>query len=142
MGTQTAPATYLVKLKNRFSVAEGTMAFQFEKPGRFSFRAGQSVDITLIHPFDTDAKGNGRAFSIASATHEDVLMIVTRMRDTAFKRELARMALKTEVKLEGPGGNLILHNNPSRAAIFLAGGIGVTPIRSILLRAAGRNSRM
>ncbi len=136
MSTQAAPATYLVKLKNRFSIAEGTMAFQFEKPGRFSFRAGQSVDITLIHPFDTDTKGNVRAFSLASAPYEDVLMVATRMRDTAFKRELARMALNTEVKIEGPGGNLTLHNNPSRTAVFLAGGIGVTPIRSILLRAA------
>ncbi len=136
MSTHTAPTTYLVKLKNRFSVAEGTMAFQFEKPARFSFRAGQWVDITLIHPFDTDTKGNVRGFSIASAPHEDALMVATRLRDTAFKRELARMALGTEVKIEGPGGNLTLHNNASRAAIFLAGGIGVTPIRSILLRAA------
>jgi ferredoxin-NADP reductase len=60
-------------------------------------------------------------------------MVATRLRDTAFKRELATMPLGTAVKIEGPGGNLVLHNNPDRTAVFLAGGIGVTPIRSILL---------
>jgi hypothetical protein len=38
-------------------------------------------------------------------------MVATRLRDTAFERELATMPLNTEVKIEGPGGNLALHNN-------------------------------
>lgn len=136
MSTQVSPTTILTKLKNRFSVAERTTAFQFEKPVRFVFRPGQWIDITLINPSQTDAKGNVRGFSIASAPFEDFLMVATRLRDTAFKRELATMPIGTEVKIEGPGGNLALHNNPERTAVFLAGGIGVTPIRSILLRAA------
>jgi ferredoxin-NADP reductase len=137
MSTQVNPTTtFLVKLKNRFLVAERTMAFQFEKPADFTFKPGQWIDITLLSPTQTDAKGNVRGFSIASAPHEDILMVATRLRDTAFKRELATMPLSTEVKIEGPGGNLVLHNNAARTAVFLAGGIGVTPIRSILLRAA------
>jgi ferredoxin-NADP reductase len=130
------PTTYLVKLKNRFSVAERTTAFQFEKPANFIFRPGQWIDITLLNPAETDAEGNVRGFSIASAPYEDTLMVATRMRDTAFKRELATLPLNTEVKIAGPGGNLTLHNNPARTAVFLAGGIGVTPIRSILFHAA------
>jgi ferredoxin-NADP reductase len=130
------PITYLVKLKNRFSVAERTMAFQFERPAEFTFKAGQWIDITLLNPAETDAEGNVRGFSIASAPHEDFLMVATRMRDTAFKRELAKVPMNTEVKIVGPGGNLTLHNNPARTAVFLAGGIGVTPIRSILFHAA------
>lgn len=46
--------------------------------------------------------------------------------------------LETEVKIEGPFGDLRLHNNAKRAAVFLAGGIGITPFRSILLDAANR----
>ncbi len=133
---QARPSRYSTRLKNRFPVAERTMAFQFEKPPHFSFRPGQWIDITLLHPSEADAKGNVRGFSIVSAPYEDMLMIATRMRDTAFKRELARMPLGTEVQIEGPGGSLALHNNSARAAVFLAGGIGITPIRSILLRAA------
>ena len=98
------PTTYVVKLKNRFPVAERTMAFQFEKPANLIFRPGQWIDITLLNPAETDAEGNVRGFSIASAPYEDTLMVATRMRDTAFKRELARVPLNTEVKISGPGG--------------------------------------
>jgi hypothetical protein len=50
----------------REEVAEGTMAFHFEKPSGFSFRAGQFADVTFPDPVETDAKGNTRTFSIAS----------------------------------------------------------------------------
>jgi len=58
------------------------------------------------------------------------------MRDTAFKRVLRTMPLETAVKIEGPSGDLILQNDPARAAVFLAGGIGITPFRSIVHWAA------
>jgi len=127
--------SYLLKLQNRCYVAERTIAFEFEKPDGFVFKAGQFVDMTLINPSQTDAEGNGRAFSIASAPDEDRLLVATRMRDTAFKRVLASMPIGTQVKVEGPFGNLVLHNDRTRAAVFLAGGIGITPFRSILLQA-------
>ena len=63
-------------------------------------------------------------------------MVATRLRDTAFKRVLRSVPLGTDVKIEGPFGNLRLHNDTSRAAVILTGGIGVTPFRSILLHAA------
>lgn len=132
----TEPGTYLVKLKNRFLVAERTMAFQLEKPANFVFKPGQWTDITLLNPSETDAEGNVRGFSIASAPEDDLLMVATRMRDTAFKRELAKVPLDIEVNITAAGGSLALHNNPARTAVFLAGGIGVTPIRSILFHAA------
>ena len=131
-------ATYLVKVTNRFPVAERTMAFQFEKPSHFIFRPGQWIDITMLHPAETDAEGNVRGFSIASAPYEDMLMVATRMRNTAFKRELGRVPLNTEVQISEAGGNLTLQNNSARAAVFLAGGIGITPIRSILFHAANQ----
>ena len=136
MATAITESSYLVKLKNRHELAEHTMAFFFEKPANFPFKAGQFIEVTLIEPPETDDEGNARAFSLASAPHEEMLMIATRMRDTAFKRVLSTMPLGIEVKMEGPFGNLILHNNTARAAVFLAGGIGITPFRSILLRAA------
>lgn len=90
--------------------------------------------MTLLDPAETDSEGNTRAFSIASAPQEDTLMIATRMRDTAFKRSLKAMPAGTAVKIEGPFGNLTLHNNAARAAVLLAGGIGITPFRSMALR--------
>ena len=130
------PPTFMVKLRQRREVAEATMAFQFDKPAGFTFMAGQFLDMTLKNPPETDAEGNVRTFSIASAPTEDMLMVATRMRDTAFKRVLKSMPVATEVQIEGPSGTLTLHDDPARPAVFLAGGIGITPFRSMLVGAA------
>lgn len=127
---------YQSKLKARDKIAEGTMAFHFEKPAGFQFKPGQYADLTLINPAETDSEGNVRTFSIASAPYEGELLFATRMRDTAFKRVLSSVPLGTEVKLEGPMGSFTLHKNPAKAAVFLAGGIGITPFRGILRQAA------
>ncbi len=63
-------------------------------------------------------------------------MVTTRMRDTPFKRMLKVMPIGASVKIEGPFGDLTLPNNASRAVVLLAGGIGITPFRSMLVRAA------
>jgi ferredoxin-NADP reductase len=63
-------------------------------------------------------------------------MVATRMRDTAFKRVLRAMPLGTTVKIESPFGTLILQNNAARVVVLLAGGIGITPFRSMLFHAA------
>jgi len=111
------------------------MAFYFEKPEGFSYKAGQFADYTLINPSETDAEGDTRGFSLASAPYEDDLALATRMRDTAFKRVLRTMELGTELTLDAPYGSFTLHNNTKIPAVFLTGGIGVTPVRSIVLQA-------
>lgn len=126
---------YKTILKGREEIASGTMAFHFEKPEGFTYKAGQWTDFTLINPSETDAEGNTRGFSLASAPYEDDLMVATRMRDTAFKRVLKTIPLGTEFKMEGPGGSFTLHNNKAIPAVFLTGGIGITPVRSIVLQA-------
>jgi ferredoxin-NADP reductase len=136
MSTAAASPGFISKLKDRKEVAEGTMAFWFERPSGWAFKAGQYLDMTLLDPPESDAEGNVRSFSIASAPHEDALMVATRMRDTAFKRVLRTMPLGTAVKIEGPSGDLILQNDFTRTAAFLAGGIGITPFRSIVHWAA------
>jgi ferredoxin-NADP reductase len=112
------------------------MAFRFEKPLGWVFKAGQFLDMTLLNPPETDAEGHTRSFSIASGPNEDTLMVATRMRDTAFKRVLKTMPIGTAVKIEGPSGDLTLQNDSARSAVFLAGGIGITPFRSMLVQAA------
>jgi ferredoxin-NADP reductase len=126
-------ATHFIKLLRREEVAEGTMSFYFDRPPGFQFKPGQYLDCTLIDPPETDAEGNIRTFSLASSPEEKELMIVMRMRDTAFKRVLEKMPLGSELKVEGPMGSFTLHGATSRPAVFLAGGIGITPFRSMIV---------
>lgn len=140
MSSESSEKTYTVKLGERRMVAEGTMALYFDKPDEFVFTPGQFMDMTLTQQAESDAAGNIRAFSIASAPHEARLMVATRLRDTAFKRELQRMPIGTAVQIEGPFGNLVLHADQSRPALLLAGGIGITPFRSMLVHAALQRS--
>src|SRR6202047_1086539 len=107
-------AGYQSKLLSRVEVAEGTMAFHFEKPARFDFKPGQSSDMTLSNPPETDAEGNTRTFSIASPPFENLLMFTTRTRDTAFKRSLKKVPLGTQVKIDTPMGSFTLHKNFSQ----------------------------
>jgi ferredoxin-NADP reductase len=127
---------YRIRLQSRREVADRTQGLQFDRPASFSFKAGVFVEMTLVDATETDALGNARAFSIASAPHEDGLMFATRLRDSAFKRTLAAMTAGTVVRIDGPFGDLVLHNDPQRPAVLLAGGIGITPFQSIALRAA------
>lgn len=127
---------YKVKLIAKQEVAEGTMAFTFEKPEGFTFKAGQWSDFSLLNPKETDVEGNTRGFSLANSPDAENLMVATRLRDTAFKRVLKDLPLGTELKLEGPGGSFTLHHNKAIPAVYLTGGIGITPIRSIVLLAA------
>ena len=140
MGEAASENGYSIRLTERRLVAEGTMAFYFDKPTQFVFTPGQFVDLTLPHPSETNAAGNTRAFSIASAPQESTLMVATRLRDTAFKRELQRMPLGSTVQMEGPFGKLVLHADQTRPAVFLAGGIGITPFRSMVVQAAMQRS--
>ena len=137
-------ASYKARLVRREEVAEGTVAFFFEKPDGFQFTAGQFLRFSLIDPPETDEEGDSRTFSIASSPHENDLMIATRMRDTAFKRVLKSMPLGSEIEFKGPYGRMTLHEDATRPAVFLTGGIGITPFRSIAFEAAaaGRSHRI
>ena len=128
-------------LSDRRNIAEDTLAFWFhpEKPVRFL--AGQFGDFTLTKPRYTDAKRNTRAFSFASPPERDDIMIATRMRDSAFKRSLAELPIGAAVEFDGPMGGFTLRKDPARPAIFLVGGIGITPVRSIVEQVIRQKAR-
>lgn len=113
------------------AIADRTRAFHFMRPAGFEFKAGQAIDILL-----DGEEANRHTFSIASAPFEDRLTIATRLRDSAFKRALAALPAAAAVSLEGPSGSLTLHGDASRPAVFIAGGIGVTPFMSMIRQAA------
>jgi ferredoxin-NADP reductase len=127
---------FTLRLQQREEIAHGTMAFRFDKPAGFSFKPGQAIDLILSDPAVSGTEGARHAFSIVSAPHEGTLEIATRMRDSAFKNALARLPIGGAVEVDGPFGSLTLHNKLDRAAVFVAGGIGITPFMSMLRHAA------
>jgi ferredoxin-NADP reductase len=113
-------------------VAEGTMAFHFARPGGFVFQAGQNILLTL------DDGSESRTFTIASAPHEPELMFATRMRDSVFKNRLKALPVGGAMAIDGPSGMMVLHEEAARPAVFIAGGIGITPFLSMLRDARHR----
>jgi ferredoxin-NADP reductase len=136
-------AAFDVALKEKQPIAEGTVAFRFEKPNGFQMQAGQHIRMTLIDPPETDSEGNSRFFSLANAPHEADLLIAMRMRETAFKRVLGRMPMgdkvRIEIPLKSPHGAWTLHEDASKPAVFLIGGIGIAPAFSVIKDALERH---
>ncbi|HEV3008579.1 MAG TPA: FAD-dependent oxidoreductase [Burkholderiales bacterium] len=127
-----------MKLAGREQLAEGTLAFRFEKPAGFNFKAGQAVVLEFLDPPPGDGQKR-RTFSLVSAPFENALVIATRMRDTAFKRALKALPDGASMRLVGPIGQFTLAD-AARPAVFIAGGIGITPFMSMLRQAARDHS--
>jgi ferredoxin-NADP reductase len=125
---------YQSTLLGRTEVAEGTMAFQFEKPNNFVFKAGQYIDLTLSgsQPQLGPSDGMTHTFSIASSPCDEELVVTTRMRNTVFKQAISSLPIGSRARIEGPMGSFNLHKNTARPAVFLAGGIGIAPFLSML----------
>jgi ferredoxin-NADP reductase len=129
---------YQMTLVDRQRIARDTMAFWFDTNGAsFAFRAGQHADFVFAHPSAESERDNSRTFSLANSPRDkEPIMIAMRMRETGFKSALLAAELGTKFVVSRPRGSFALHKDITRPAVFLAGGIGIAPIRSILQRAA------
>ena len=134
-------SAYRSTLLGRTEVAEGTMAFQFEKPKGFVFKAGQYIDLTLLGSQPGSSNGLTHTFSIASSPSDEELVVTTRMRNTVFKQALSTLPIGSGARIEGPMGSFSLHNNTARPGVFIAGGIGIAPFLSMLSYATGEKLR-
>jgi len=127
-------ADYQMTLVDRQRIARGTMTFWFDTNGSdYDFRAGQHADFAFLRPSAGDESDNLRTFSLANSPHDKgLVMIAMRMRETSFKTALMSAALGTKFRVSRPRGSFTLHKDSAKPAVFLAGGIGITPVRSIL----------
>lgn len=120
----------------RETVAEHTVACVLRRPPRFQFIAGQYVELKLPSPAFTDARGATRVMSIASAPSDDDLVLLMRIRDSAFKRSIMMLPAGVPLLLDGPADDLTFEMCSAAPAVLVAGGVGIAPFRALLRAAA------
>ncbi len=124
-----------IYLKERRSETTGVMSFIFDLGGQqLDYRPGQILHYELDALAFPDERGNRRHFTISSSpTEEGVVMFTTRIRGSGFKETLRQAPIGYELTCETPEGEFILRQGETRLHhVFIAGGIGITPYRSIL----------
>jgi ferredoxin-NADP reductase len=121
-------------VRENTEVAKGTRLVVFDLQGaEVDFTPGQYFFVNLVDPPYEDEKGPRRHFSVVTSPNDrGVLGFATRIRDTAFKRSVAELAVGAEADVEEPKGSYVLPEDTSRPFAFLAGGIGITVFRCML----------
>ena len=123
-----------IRLKERRLEAAEVISFIFDLGGQpFEYQPGQYVFFELDKLDVPDERGNRRHFTISSSpTEKGIVMFTTRMRGSGFKETLRNAPLGYELNLGTPLGHFVMPEEEKRHHVFIAGGIGVTPYRSIL----------
>ncbi len=119
--------TFSTRLLERIPRVEGVKTFRFERIKQYEFTAGQWFVLTI-------PEGDGyltKHFTHSSSPTEGYIDLTTRLTGSQFKNTLDALPVGTEVEIEGPFGDFTLREGAERVA-FLTGGIGITPVRSIL----------
>lgn len=94
----------------------------------FDYVPGQFVRMHL----NIDGNQEDRSFSISSSPTEPLVMITMRHSDKPFKQLLSQKKKGDLISFSPPQGKFLLDTNPSKKLLFIAGGIGITPFRSML----------
>ena len=121
-------------------VSDDYILVRMQAPYPIVWEAGQHGAFTL-----PDKKFKGRfyrAFSLASAPEEDAFLIGTRTgtSPSGFKKTLMEMQEGDTIKLRGPFGWFVVKDETS-PIVMLALGVGITPMRSLLLALKDETSR-
>lgn len=130
-------ANFTIQLKERRKIAVGTELFVFEKPADFTYEAGQYIAMVLKKSLVVpDARGAVRSFSFSSAPCEKDLYFAMREGVSGFKQTMFTLEAGDSVTITKAIGHFTLnHASDGKPIVFLAGGIGITPVRSILKQA-------
>jgi ferredoxin-NADP reductase len=128
-------------LKSQSAIGSQVVSFSFAKPAGFTHRPGQFMEWTV--PLTRGGGAGRRWFSIASSPTEPDLMIAIRLtgRPSAYKHALSRMETGGTVIAGDLGGDFVLPKNRGIKLTFIAGGIGITPFRSMLKYLADKGER-
>jgi glycine betaine catabolism B len=123
----------VLTLKDKIRLAPNIYEFVFSPGHKFAYEPGQYMEWTLGFD-DTDSRGNRRYFTLSSAPTEHVLKLGVKFSEqsSAFKEELLSMGRHQEIWASHLAGDFVLPKNHNQSCVFIAGGIGITPFRSMI----------
>lgn len=122
-----------LKLKEKIKLAPDVYDFVFTPSRRFNYIAGQYMEWTLGHS-NADNRGNRRYFTLASAPGENTIRMGIKFyeRCSSFKTALLALEKGDEIIAAQVAGDFVLPMNCQQKCIFIAGGVGITPFRSMI----------
>ena len=134
-----SPQSFTSKLIKKEQLINDTYSFTFARSSTFEFIPGQYIKMVL-NIDNPDDRGTSRFFSLSSSpTERDHLMITTRILQSSFNKTLGSLAIGADVQMRGPHGMFVLDREDLRKKVYLAGGIGITSARSMLVFLRDKN---
>lgn len=132
----------LLHLSEKKMIARDMYAFLFVPKGNFNFVAGQYMEWTLPHS-DVDIRGNRRYFTIASSPSEDMIQLGIKVstQGSSFKKALLAITQRVPLFAGQLAGDFTLPKDTRQKLVFLSGGIGVTPFRSMIKYCVDTNEK-
>lgn len=124
---------FMLTLKEKIQIAPDIYHFVFTSPKKLEFLSGQYMEWTLKHDHP-DVRGSRRYLTIASAPTEEDISIGVKFyeKSSTYKKALISMQEGDEIMAGGLAGEFVLPNDPKVKLAFIAGGIGITPFRSMI----------
>ena len=123
----------ILELKEKIKIAPDIYDFIFSVNQKFSYKPGQYMEWTFRHN-KPDGRGNRRYFTLASSPTENEIRVGIKFYEnsSSFKKSMLATNPGSKIIASQLAGDFYLPNDLNKKFLFIAGGIGITPFRSII----------